>query len=87
MGDAFRSERHRVRAVWPIGDAIDGITVTIHARQQVGGGQSIRTENDMQPSGRVPLRCRGKQMQPTITHAAGSIWSYSQGFDLEFEAR
>lgn len=76
----------RVRSVWPIGDAIDGITVSIDARQQIGGGQSIRIENDMQASGRVPMRCRGKQMQPTITHAAGSAWTYSSGFDLEYEA-
>lgn len=75
----------RVRAVWPSGDATNGVTVSIDARQQMGGAADVTVEGDMQPSGRVPLRCRGKHLAITVTHAAGSSWSYSQGFDLEYE--
>lgn len=75
----------RVRAVWPVSDAVDGVTVTIDARQQVGGAQGVRSTSAMQASGRVPIRSRGKHMAVSITHASGSRWSYSQGFDLDYE--
>lgn len=75
----------RVRAVWPISDAIEGVTVNMDARQQMGGGQDITIASYMQPSGRAPLRARGKYLAITVTHAAGTLWSYSQGFDLEYE--
>ncbi|MGJ3630217.1 hypothetical protein AB5I41_31475 [Sphingomonas sp. MMS24-JH45] len=71
--------------MWPIGDAIDGITVTIDARQQVGGGNSIRTENDMQPK-----RARAaavSEADAADDHSCGGFDLVdSQGFDLEFEA-
>jgi hypothetical protein len=78
-------EVSRVRAVWPISDATDGITVSIDARQQMGGPIGLKSNGSMQASGRVPIRVRGKYLATTITHAAGSRWSYSQGFDLDFE--
>jgi len=74
----------RVQAVWPMSDATDGITVSIDARQQMGGPLGIVTEGNMQPSGRVPIRARGKYLAITLGYAAGTRWTYSQGFDLEF---
>jgi hypothetical protein len=76
----------RVRAVWPISDATSGVTVTVDARQQMGSLMDLTTASDMQPSGRAPIRCRGKYLQITAKHAAGSTWTYDQGFDLEYEA-
>lgn len=75
----------RVRAVWPIGDAHNGVSVTIDARQQIGGPQGIRSEGGMQTSGRIPFRTRGRYMQITVTHEAGTRWRYDQGVDVEFE--
>lgn len=74
----------RVQAVWPMSDAIDGITISIDARQQMGGPLGIVMEGNMQQSGRVPIRARGKYMATTMTIAAGTRWTYAQGFDLEF---
>ena len=76
----------RVQALWPVSDATDGITVLIDARQQMGGPLGVRTENDMQASGRVPIRNRGKYLAISVTHAAGSAWSFSTGFDLDWDA-
>lgn len=76
----------RVQAVWPISDAIDGITVTIDARQQMGGAQGIKAEADMQQSGRVPFRIRGKYLAITMAHGAGTRWSYTQGMDIDYAA-
>lgn len=74
----------RVQAVWPISDATSGVMITIDARQQMGGGQALRSVANMQPSGRVPIRSRGRYLSITVQHAAGSRWSYSQGVDLEY---
>jgi hypothetical protein len=74
----------RVRGVWPITDATAGVSVSIDARQQMGGAQAVTVSGDMQQSGRAALRCRGKHLAITVTHAAGSAWSYSQGFDLDY---
>lgn len=76
----------RIRAAWPISDATSGVTVSIDARQQMGSPSDVTVSGEMQRSGRAPLRCRGKYISTTVTHAAGSRWSYSQGYDLEFEA-
>lgn len=76
----------RVRAVWPISDATDSISVTIDARQQMGGPIEALTEGNMQSSGRIPIRCRGKYLTYTQVHGLGSRWSYTQGFDIEFDA-
>lgn len=75
----------RIQAVWPVSDATSGITVSVDARQQMGGPLGVRTENDMQASGRVPIRNRGKYLAISVTHAAGSAWSFSTGFDLDFD--
>lgn len=75
----------RMRAVWPLSDATNGVSVSIDARQQMGGPEGVVTSGDMQASGRAPLRCRGKYLAISVVHAAGSQWSYSQGIDLEFE--
>jgi len=76
----------RVRAVTPMSDAATGITVTIDARQQMGGPLGLVTEGGMQPSGRLPIRARGKYMAITTKIAAGTRWSYAQGLDIEYDA-
>lgn len=76
----------RIQALWPVSDATTGITVAIDARQQMGGALGVRTENDMQASGRVPMRNRGKYLMISVTHAAGSAWSFSTGFDLDYDS-
>lgn len=75
----------RIQAVWPMTDATLGITVTIDARQLMGGPQGVKAESQMQRSGRVPFRTRGRYITLSVTHAYGSRWSYTQGVDLEFE--
>jgi len=76
----------RTRAAWPITDATAGVTVLLDARQQMGGPQGVTAGGNMQSSGRIPLRCRGRYVTITQTHAAGTMWTYTQGVDLEFEA-
>lgn len=76
----------RVRSVTPMSDATAGITITIDARQQMGGPLGLVAEGDMQDSGRVPIRARGKYMSITTTIAAGTRWTYAQGLDVDYDA-
>jgi len=75
----------RVRAVTPMSDATTGVTIKVDARQQMGGPLGIVTSGGMQSSGRVPVRARGKYMAFTMTVAAGTRWTYSQGLDVDFD--
>lgn len=74
----------RVQAVWPMSDALTGTSITIDARQQMGGPQGIVTDGTQQPSGRIPIRARGRYLQITVSYAAGTRWSYTQGIDIDF---
>ena len=75
----------RVHAAWPISDAINGITVSIDARQRMGDSVLVTSTGSMQASGRVPLRCRGKQLAMTMKIAAGTYWSHAEAIDLEYD--
>jgi len=76
----------RIRALWPITDAVEGVRVTVDARQQMGALAETAQGVRMQTSGRVPVRARGRYVAVTVQHDAGSLWGYSQGFDLEYDA-
>lgn len=76
----------RVRAAWPMSDATAGITVSIDARQQMGGPLGVVTsDGTMQASGRVPIRARGKYLAITTQIAAGTRWTYAQGLDVDMD--
>jgi hypothetical protein len=75
----------RVRGVWPISDATSGVTVNIDARQRLGDAQSVSVSGAIQPSGRVPVRCKGRFLGVSTAIAAGTPWSYIQGVELEVE--
>lgn len=75
----------RVRAVQPMSDAITGVTVTIDARQQMGGPLGVVTSGAIQRSGRVAVRARGKYMAITTNIAAGVRWSYATGLDVDYD--
>ncbi|GAA0729983.1 hypothetical protein [Sphingomonas japonica] len=84
--EPFASQVARMRSLWPETDATDGVTVTIDARQRIGDVMDVQTGAVMQSSGRVPIRCRGRYMTFTVTHAAESDWSFDQGFDYDADA-
>ena len=84
--EPFAGKRTRYRAVWPISDATDGVTVTVDARQRMGDDPLPFASGNMQGSGRVPLRASGRYATITVQHVAGSVWTYTQGVELEAEA-
>lgn len=76
----------RVRSVVPMSDATTGVTIKIDARQQMGGPLGpVSSTGDMQTSGRVPIRARGKYMTFSMLIAGGTRWSYAQGIDVDYD--
>lgn len=75
----------RVRAIWPDTDAIAGITATVRMAQRRGDVKTTRTGSNLQPSGRIALQHRGKQMNVGLT-IANNDWSYVNGLTLEASA-
>ena len=86
LQEPFGGLRARYRALWPVTDATSGITVTVDARQRMGDTPLPFVSNNMQPSGRIPLRASGRYAIITTQHAAGSVWTYTQGVELEADA-
>lgn len=76
----------RMRALWPMSDANSGISARIDARQQMGDPVGVVLSGDLQRSGRIPMRVRGRYMQITVTIDSGTRWSYIQGIDMEIDA-
>lgn len=75
----------RVRGCWPSGDATDGVTITIDARQRIGDGEAITAHGAMQRSGRVPIRTKGRYLAVSQEIAAGTNWSFTTGIEIEAE--
>lgn len=84
--EPFGSRKTIVRAVWPISDLLDGVTISITGRQRVGGGGDLRQSSALQASGRVPIRAQGRSLKLSMGIAAGVDWTYAQGLELEADA-
>jgi len=81
----YAGERQaRMRAVRPITDAVDGLTLTIDARQRLGDVNGLVVRSTLMPSGDMPTRTAGRYLGLSITHEAGSDWSYTQGLEPIF---
>lgn len=74
--------RTRLRAVVPIGDAVDGLSVTLDCRQRLGDRPVPQVRGTLQRSGMMPVRANGIYVKSRLDLAAGAEWTYAQG--LEF---
>lgn len=81
--EPFGARRANVRAIWPATDALEGVSAVITARQRIGGGGDIRQSANMQTSGRLPLRVRGRSLRMALEIGEGAEWSFIQGYELE----
>lgn len=76
----------RARSVRPITDATDGNGFTMDFRARLGDAPNIVSAGDIRTNGDMPIRGSGRFIKPAWTIAAGTSWSYAQGFDLEADA-
>lgn len=76
--------RSRTRQIRLITDATSA-TATIDARMRVGDAENVVTASAMRLNGKMPIRCNGRYNTLGVTIPAGTVWSFIQGCELEFE--
>jgi hypothetical protein len=74
--------RTRLRAVVPMTDAINGLTLNINAKQRLGDGDQVKSFTTVRASGEIPVRHNGMFMAMGLDFTAGATWSYAQGLEL-----
>lgn len=85
LSEIIQGKRARFNAVWPDTDAVTGLGLTIDHRQRQGDGEVLTNAGDLRASGRMPVRCSGRFNRSIMTIEAGSVWSYCNGVELEYE--
>lgn len=76
----------RISSVRPVGDAVTGLTLTLDARARLGDAANVVTSTDLRASGVLPLRASGRYVKPNLAITAGTVWSYLNALDFEYEA-
>lgn len=77
-------KRSRIREARLVSDT-NTATVTIDARMKAGDAEFIRSTAAMRSNGKLPIRSNGRLNTVKVTIPAGTVWSYIQGCELEFE--
>lgn len=80
-----KGRKARVRGVRPITDATNGVTVTMDARARLGDAENISTVATMRSSGLMPIRTSGRYIKTSLQYAEGTVWSYVQAFEVDYE--
>lgn len=80
-----RNNVARLISIRPVTDAVEGNAVSFDCRARLGDAENIISASGLRASGIMPLRASGRYVKPKWTIAAGSVWSFAQGFDLEYE--
>jgi hypothetical protein len=62
------------------------MTLTVDGRARMGDAANVVTETDLRASGVMPIRASGQYIKLGLEIAAGSIWSYAQGLEVEVDA-
>jgi hypothetical protein len=76
----------RVRTARPLTDAISGLELTLYYADRLGDSPVGVIYSDLRDNGDMPVRVAGRYIRPELKHLAGSLWGYSQGVELTFEA-
>ena len=76
----------RVRTARPLTDAIDGMELTLYYSKRLGDAPTGVIYTELRDNGDMPVRVAGRYIRGEMRHAAGSVWDYDQGLELEFEA-
>ena len=84
--EAYPGQDAHVRAVRPIGDVVDGITVNMDARARLGDSATRTTTTDLRNNGDMPVLARGRYIQPEIALTEDANWTFMQGLEVQGEA-
>jgi hypothetical protein len=80
-GRRTRSRRWRMDS-----DAVAGVTLTIDGRQRMGDAAALTTHTGPNATGDIVARRQARTMAPSFEIAAGTAWTFFNGFSVEVEA-
>ena len=83
QAEIIPGRRALVRGVIPSTDAIDGVTLSLAVRQRIGDAAQTVTASNILSNGNMPIRTAGRHIQPSLTIAAGTDWTFAQGIEVE----
>lgn len=75
----------RFRAIRPITDCVTGNAVTLDCRARMGDTPTPVDAGEIRDSGVMPVRASGRFTKPYWSIAAGSVWSFVQGLEFEYD--
>lgn len=75
----------RLRALRPLTDAGAGQAVTVGSYARLDTLSKAAAAASVRPSGVMPIRVSGRYIRPRWTIAAGEIWSFAQGLEVDYE--
>ena len=83
QAEILPGRRALVRGVIPSTDAVAGVTLEMDVRQRLGDAPQSVTATNILANGNMPIRTAGRHIQPTLTIAAGTNWTFAQGLEVE----
>jgi hypothetical protein len=83
FAELISGQRAKVRGVRPITDATEGVTVRLDARLRLGDGQNSVSASTIRATGTMPIRARGRYISPSLEYAAGAVWTYARGLEID----
>lgn len=86
FGEYSKGRTSRFRSIRPVTDCIAGNAVTLDVRARMGDAANPKVAGALRASGVMPVRATGRYTKARWEIAAGSVWNYAQGLELEVEA-
>lgn len=75
----------RIRYLHPLTDATEGVSITVNSRATLGDTPLAANASSFNARGDMLVRSRGRYHQLTQEIAAGTLWTFSQGVDVDME--
>jgi hypothetical protein len=88
LGDLelIQGREARISAVRPLGDAIDGVSLTFKSRERLGDDATETVYDSLEDNGEMAVRESARIIRITQSIEAGTAWTYAEGLDLKLAA-
>ena len=83
FAELIPGQRSIVKGARPVTDAVEGVTLTLDSRLRLGDAQNAVSTSNLRSTGFMPLRARGRYHSPSLRFAAGAVWNYARGLEIE----
>jgi hypothetical protein len=73
----------RIRRVRPLWDGASGMTLRADARKSLGSSENSSVYTQLNSAGDMPVRIAGRSVKLKVEIAAGTVWNFAQGVELD----